>query len=350
MPKAIACIPHKNRIESHRIDYLKSISDVMDYPFQSEDSREPAKVVTQLTEKCRSFTGLKYWHFTDCCTDALQLAFHRFCQRGDTVIVPAYGWRAIKNAPELMGMNLVYCDIDDTGNINPNEMIRLIHLHKPTAILVVHNFGTIVDCEQFTDVCAKYNVAIIEDAAPSFVMNEPYDYTLGSFSDAVCFSFDFTKSPGTLGSGGAIATNDELTDHYLTNICSHNSIERYVGTKTYLDNTSAAVLLKDIELIEEHNYRQRKVEVATWYINNLPYKTLSGKNYIFHRFIILPLKDEKQNLIQKLKSQKILAKPVYAANTTTCEVTNEFVLRAIELPCHQFIDVKDLKSRFEKIL
>lgn len=350
MPKAIACTPHKNRIEAHKVEYLRAISESMDYPFQSEDGRDPSPAHQKLEETLKSYVPIKYWQFTNCCTDALQIAFHAFCRPGDTVIIPAFGWRAITNAPQWVGMKIIYCDIDETGNLDINQAKDLIEQHKPSAILVVHNFGTLVDVSQLTDVCAKYNVAIIEDAAPSFTMGEPYDYELGSYSDAVCFSFDFTKSPGCLGAGGAIATHDPLNYERFKTICSHTTSQWGVGTKSYLDTIAAAVLLKDIELIKQNQYRQHRVKVATWYLNNLPYKTLTGKNYIFHRFIILPEKDEKQNLIEKLKSQRILAKPVYAANTDTCYRANEFVLKAVELPCHQFIDIKELKSRFEKIL
>ena len=43
-------------------------------------------------------------------------------------------------------------------------MKQQIKVHKPTAILVVHNFGTLVDVSQLTEICNEYNVAIIEDA------------------------------------------------------------------------------------------------------------------------------------------------------------------------------------------
>ena len=105
---------------------------------------------------------------------------------------------------------------------------------------------------------------------------------------------------------------------------------------------AAAVVSKDMQLIEQHSYRKKKVEIATFYLNNLPYKTLLGENYIFHRFIILPEKDEKQNLINKLKSQKILAKGVYESNCLNSPRALEFYERAIELPCHAFMDIDDL--------
>jgi dTDP-4-amino-4,6-dideoxygalactose transaminase len=350
MPKAISCIPHKQRLDAHRVDYLRAISEAMYYPWQSEDGRDPSPAHHALEHTIKQFIPLKFWQFTNCCTDSLQIAFHAFCKRGDTVIVPAYGWKAITNAPQMMGMHVVYCDIDDTGNLDINHAIELIHKHQPAAVLVVHNFGTIVDVSQLTDVCAKYNVAIIEDAAPSFTMGEPYDYELGSFSDAVCFSFDFTKSPGCLGAGGAIATNDPLNYERFKTICSHTTSQWGIGTKSYLDTTSAAVLNCEIKLIQQNEYRKRRVEIATYYLNKLPYKTLSGKNYIFHRFIILPDKTDKEDLLKALKSEKILSKSVYGANTQEFSRVNNFVDCAIELPCHQYIDLEDLDDRLSRIL
>ena len=47
-------------------------------------------------------------------------------QAWNTVIVPAYGWRAIANAPRFMGMNVVYCDIDETGNVDLDQLQDLI--------------------------------------------------------------------------------------------------------------------------------------------------------------------------------------------------------------------------------
>ena len=350
MPKAIACIPHNHRIKAHRIEYLKAVNDAMDYPFQSEDGSDPSPTHQELETTCRSYTGLKHWQFTNCCTDALQIAFHTLCNAGDTIIIPAYGWRATDNAPKFVGLNVIYCDIDDTGNVDLEKLNILIDIAKPSAVLIVHNFGTIVNIDKIALTCKMNNVKIIEDAAPSFVMNEPYKYTLGSLSDAVCFSFDFTKSPGCLGAGGAIATNKKEVYLKFKTICSHLTSEHGIGTKSYLDTVSAGVLNTDIKLIEKNNYRQHRVNVATYYINNLPYKTLSGENYIFHRFIILTDKDNKQAVIDKFKSQKILAKSVFKPNTNEFHNTNKFTETAIELPCHQFIDIDDLNSRIKKIL
>ncbi len=350
MPKSIACVPHKDRLDKHRVDYLKAINKAMDYPFQSEDGRDLSPVHKKLEQQCKNYTSLTHWLFTNCGTDSLQIAFQSLCNIGDTVIVPAYGWRAIANAPKFVGCNLKFCDIDETGNVNLELLFDMICKYNPRAILIVHNFGTIVDVSKISGICKDKGIAIIEDAAPSFTMNEPYEYKLGSYSDVVCFSFDFTKSPGTLGAGGAIATNNFRVYERLKTLCSHKTVGSIIGTKSYLDSVAAAVVSKDMELMEQHSYRKKKVEIATFYLNNLPYKTLLGENYIFHRFIILPEKDKKQNLLNKFKSQGILAKGVYEPNCQTSPRAKELYDRGIELPCHAYIDINDLKSRIEKII
>ena len=79
MPKAISCIPHKLRIDAHRVDYLRAISESMDYPFQSEDGRDPSPAHKSLEAKIKTYNPIKYWQFTNCCTDALQIAFFLIC-------------------------------------------------------------------------------------------------------------------------------------------------------------------------------------------------------------------------------------------------------------------------------
>ena len=188
----------------------------MDHPWQAEDGRELAPIQQALVKKVSQYTKLPYWCWTDCCTDALQICIEGLTKEGDSIIVPAYGWRAFANAPTIMGREVDFCDIDETGNIDLNNLEVMIKQKAPAAVIIVHNFGTIVNVSEIAGVCNFYGVRIIEDAAPAFVMDEPYSYLPGSSSDVVCYSFDFTKFPGTLGSGGAIATRHaELHDTIL---------------------------------------------------------------------------------------------------------------------------------------
>ena len=87
----------------------------MDSPYQSEDGRELSEIQQKLHDKCADLSGIPYWTFTDCCTDALQIAIHTLTNLGDTIVVPAYGWRAFANAVCFMNRKIHFVDIDDTN-------------------------------------------------------------------------------------------------------------------------------------------------------------------------------------------------------------------------------------------
>ena len=74
MPKAIAFIPHKKRVEKHKIEYLRAISEAMDDPYQAEDGRDIRGIQLELYNKCAKLSNIPYWTFTDCCTDSLQIS------------------------------------------------------------------------------------------------------------------------------------------------------------------------------------------------------------------------------------------------------------------------------------
>lgn len=362
MPKAIPFIPHKIRIEKHRVDYLRAISDNMDHPWQAEDGRDLAPIQQTLVNKVSSYTGINNWCWTDCCTDAIQICIEGLTNEGDLIIVPAYGWRAFANAPTIMGREVDFCDIDETGNVDLNDLEAMIKEKAPAAIIIVHNFGAIVDVSQIKNVCELYGVKIIEDAAPSFIMGEPYSYIPGTASHAVCYSFDFTKFPGTLGSGGAIATRyPELHDVFFE-LQAHgtNKDKRVVriGTKSFMDVTSCAVLLKEIELFEQNQYRERRRQVATWYNNNLPYKSIPGENYIWERYSMFVPSNEVVEVLNRLHSIKCLAKTMFKQPVNTFSFYQNrkhlpkvlhFIDNLVHLPSHHFLTDEELE-RIKSVL
>lgn len=363
MPKAIAFIPHKQRVERHRVAYLRAISDAMDDPYQTEDGREMRGVQLELAHRCTSYNGVKHWHFVDCCTDALQISIDALTNPQDTVIVPSYGWRAFGNAVAFMNRQVRFCDIDETGNVDLNQLEDMIRKIKPAAVMIVHNFGTVARVDQIVEVCELFGVHIIEDAAPAFYMGEPYTYVPGSMSSTACFSFDFTKYPGTLGSGGAICTRSDEISEKIYEISAHGrgkdkDIHR-VGTKSYMDMTSCAVLLKEIELFEQHQYREQRRQVASWYINNLPYENIPGENYVWERYTMSVPSYEVDEVIEKLNSVKCLARTFFKEplhllpwlNTyeDECPKTVKFCASTIHLPCHHYLKVEELE-RMKSVL
>ena len=359
MPKAIPCIPHVQRMETHKLEYLRAINMAINYPFQSEDGREPSADHSALARQCKKLTEIENWLFTNCCTDSLQIAFHTLCNPGDTVIIPAYGWRAIANAPRFMQMQVIYCDIDETGNLCPFALEEWAKnkSNSASALIVIHNFGTMAKMSHIISILKTYrpNMKIIEDAAPSFYMDAPIDYKPGQASDLVCYSFDFTKGPGTLGAGGGIATRHADIHERIYEIQAHGTSKQKqivgVGTKSFLDNTSCAVLLKEIQLYEQFEYREQRRQVATWYNNNLPFNSIPGENYVWERFSMFVPSDKVGNVLDKLHSIKCLARtmfkepmssfPFYDAQEDLPGVKN-FTENLIHLPSHHFMKHEEL--------
>jgi len=363
MTKAIAFIPHTRRTKRHKIDYLRAISESMDDPYQTEDGREMRGVQLKLAKKCTDLSGVKHWQYTDCCTDALQISINALTAVGDTVIVPSYGWRAFANAVSFMNRKIRFCDIDETGNIDLEQLSHMIPLVQPKAVIIVHNFGTVARIDKIVDICNKWGVHIIEDAAPAFYMGEPYSYIPGSMSSTACFSFDFTKYPGTLGSGGAICTNSDEISERIYEISAHgrgrDKSIHCVGTKSYMDMTSCGVLLKEIELFEQNQYRERRRQIATWYKDNLPYGFISGENYVWERYTMSVPSCEVEEVIEKLNSVKCLARTFFKEplhllpwlnhEKDDCPKTVDFCASTVHLPCHHYLTDEELE-RIKSVL
>ena len=364
--KSIAFIPHSQRIKKHRIDYLKAISNAMDYPYQAEDGRELAPIQKQLANKCSELSGIPYWSFTNCGTDSLQIAVHAFTQPGDTILVPAYGWRGVANAVYFMNRKLKFIDVDKTGNIcyKALETWAAKTYRRPKAIIIIHNFGTMVDVPKIRTILNKYlpAIKIIEDAAPAFYMDAPIKYKPGHISDLVVYSFDFTKGPGTLGSGGGIATRHIDIHEQIYELQAHGTSKQKeivgVGTKSFLDNTSCAVLLKEIELYEQYEYRERRREIATWYNNNLPFKSIPGKNYIWERFSMCVPSEQVDEVLNKLHSINCLARTMFKEPLSEFEFfkaqeqlsgVKYFTQNLIHLPSHHYMIQEEL-DRIAKVL
>ena len=366
MPKAISFIPHRQRLEKHKVDYLRAISNAMDNPYQPEDGRDLAPIQRELAEKCTELSDLPYWNFTNCGTDSLQIATHALTKEGDTILVPAYGWRGVANAVRFMNRRLKFIDIDETGNISIEalENWAKIKNNYAHAIIIIHNFGTMADVPKLSQIAKKYlpKIKIIEDAAPAFYMDAPIKYKPGQLSDLVCYSFDFTKGPGTLGSGGGIATRYADIHERIYEIQAHGTSKQKqivgYGTKSFLDNTSCAVLLTEIQLYEQFEYRERRRQIATWYNNNLPFKSIPGENYVWERFSLFVPSKQVDDILNKLHSIKCLARTMFKEPLSSFSFYDDnedlqgvkrFTKNLIHLPSHHYMKEEEL-IRIKKCL
>ena len=140
---------------------------------------------------------------TTSCSSALDMsAIVSNIKTGDEIILPSFTFVSTANAFVLRGAKPVFVDIDPrTMNIDANKIEEKI-TKKTKAIVVVHYAGVACEMNKIEEICQKYNLLLIEDAAQA--IDSYYNgKLLGTIGDYGSYSFHETKNVG-MGEGGLL--------------------------------------------------------------------------------------------------------------------------------------------------
>lgn len=154
---------------------------------------------------------------------------------GDKVLVPDFSFPATANAVVMAGAQPIFVDVDpSTYCMTPLGAEAALNAcpenDRPSAILLVHEFGTPCEMPAFRRLAEHYNLKLIEDAACALGAREA-DGMIGAGSDVACFSFHPRKTL-TTGEGGAILTNNaELAAR--VRVLRNHGIERTNGAPVF---------------------------------------------------------------------------------------------------------------------
>jgi 8-amino-3,8-dideoxy-alpha-D-manno-octulosonate transaminase len=124
---------------------------------------------------------------------------------GDEVILPAWTWYADYDAIVLAGALPVFVEIDESFNIDPEEIEAKI-TPRTKAIIAVHLQGNTADLGPVLEIARKHKLRVLEDSAQCLGGQYGGKY-VGSIGDIGINSFQLSKSI-TSGEGGAVTTND----------------------------------------------------------------------------------------------------------------------------------------------
>ena len=162
----------------------------------------------QLSKELCKYTGSKYGFVLANGTAALHCAcIAAGIGPGDEVITTPLTFMASANCALYCGARPVFADIDsDTYNIDPKSIEEHI-TGRTKAVIAVDFTGQAVRVKEILEICRKYRIVFIEDAAHS--IGTKYEGTpIGSLADITCFSFHPVKNI-TGGEGGAVLTNSK---------------------------------------------------------------------------------------------------------------------------------------------
>lgn len=335
----------------------------------------------EFTKKCNRLLeqslGVPKVLLTTSCTHALEMAALLLdIQPGDEVIVPSFTFVSTINAFVLRGAKPIFIDIrPDTLNLDESKLEMLI-TPRTKAILVVHYAGVGCEMDMITAIAVKYNIPIVEDNAHGLFGKYKGRY-LGTFGAFATQSFHETKN-FTSGEGGALLINDrqyaeraEIIREKGTNRSRffRGQVDKYtwvdIGSSYLPSDILAAFLYAQLEAREEIQEKRRKIweyynqNLSDWAeANNVRLPMVpSHCDQSYHMFyLLLPTLEQRQTLIDHLKSQSILSVfhylPLHLSDMGKefggkegdCPVTESVSDRLLRLPFYNDLDETDLST------
>ena len=183
----------------------QELIDVLEsrYPFRwwGESSK-----VLQFEQEYAKHIGVKYALAVTSGTTALFTAMAAMeIGPGDEVLLPAWTWYADYDAIVLAGALPVFVEVDESFNIDPQELEAKI-TPRTKAIIAVHLQGCPADMDPILEIGRKHNLFVLEDAAQCLGGQYKGRY-VGAIGDLSINSFQLSKSI-TAGEGGAVTTNN----------------------------------------------------------------------------------------------------------------------------------------------
>jgi len=220
--------------------------------------------VGKFEKMCSDFTGSKYAIAAMNGTSALHISLMLSgVKPNEEVITQPLTFIATANGISYTGAIPVFVDVDiETMGLSPSKLEEFLALNaevrddgycynkgtnrRISACVPMHTFGHPVKLDELIDVCSRYNIALIEDAAESLgsKYHGKHTGTLGKFG---ILSFNGNKII-TTGGGGMILTNDEELAKTAKHITTQAKIPHrwefahdMIGYNYRLTNISAAL-------------------------------------------------------------------------------------------------------------
>ena len=203
-------------------------------------------------------------------TAAIHLALKLLkVENGDLVFCSSLTFIASASPIFYMNATPVFIDSEpDTWNMSPNALNRALHEAElkgniPKAVIVVNLYGQSAKMDELTEICNRYQLPLIEDAAESLGSSYKGKKS-GSFGYYGIYSFNGNKIITTSG-GGMLVSNDEAMlqqARFLATQARDNAMHyqhSVVGYNYRMSNILAGIGRGQLEVLDEHVAARRAV-------------------------------------------------------------------------------------------
>jgi pyridoxal phosphate-dependent aminotransferase EpsN len=218
----------------------------------------------------REIVGAKYGVALSSGTAALHLAYQLVgIGPGDEVLVSTLTFSATVNPILYLGGRPVFVDSERASwNLDPTLVEEALRDRQangrlPKAVAVVHLYGQPADMSRLVDICARYDVPIVEDAAESLGASHGERAT-GTFGKVGIYSFNGNKVITTSGGGMLVSDDERLVRHALKLATqAREPVPHYehqeLGYNYRLSNVLAGIGRGQLRVLEEHVQARRRV-------------------------------------------------------------------------------------------
>ncbi len=244
------------------------------------------KYVSCFENAIEDYTGAKHAIAVTNGTAALEMCLRLLdIQPQSEVLIPTLSFVATANAVDYCYAIPHFVDVDTNSfGVSPDKLSEYLGkiaklengqcINRLTgntihSLIAVHIFGHPADLDPLLDICEKYHIHLIEDAAESLGSFYKNRHT-GNFGKVAALSFNGNKIV-TSGGGGAILTNDDniakLAHHLTTTAKVQHAWEYYhdqVGFNYRLPNINAAIGLAQMEQLPD--FLEKKRKIAQYYL------------------------------------------------------------------------------------
>ncbi len=187
---------------------------------------------------------------------------------GDEVVTSTLTFAATANAITYVGARPIFIDSNyETWNMDPqllaDELAACARRGAlPKAVVTVDLYGQCADYGPICEICAQYNIPIVEDAAEA--LGATYDNrAAGTFGTIGCFSFNGNKIITTSGGGMLVSDNADLVKQarFLATQArdpAPHYEHSHIGYNYRMSNLLAAVGRGQLRVLDDRVSRRRE--------------------------------------------------------------------------------------------
>ena len=322
-------------VPTFRGNEKKYLNECIDTTFVSS----VGKFVDRFEEMMVDYTGTQKAVVCVNGTNALHMAMLLVgVEREDEVITQALTFIATCNAISYIGAHPVFIDVDkDTMGLSPDAMEAWLKENaeikgescynrrtgrRIKACVPMHTFGHPVHLDKLVEVCNRYHIELIEDAAESLGSFYKGKHT-GTFGKIGAISFNGNKTI-TTGGGGMLLFQDETLGNYAKHLTTQAKVPHrwefvhdHIGYNYRMPNINAALGCAQLEEIDHilANKRETAEKYKQFFSDkeNIQFFTEpegSTSNYWLNA-VLLNDKEEQLKFLEYTNNHAVMTRPIW---------------------------------------